>query len=160
MPLQTKLNYYFLFFYGIFLLFTSCSLKEKKPLKPKTNDTINFNKIDLYPTLPECEKIEQKFQKTCFYTAISKRIQKNLKFNKLKFDKSIKDSIIVEFLIDNKGKTKLIAIKHSNLLLKKDSLDFYIQKSFQKLPIVKPAIKMGIPVNAKFYIPIVVNSGD
>ena len=157
MPFQIPFKSNYLYAMVILVwFFTSC-----KPIKkeiPKQESTpINFNKIDLYPVLPECNKIAPRLQKACFYTAISKRIKQNLGINKLQFKTPFRDSISVLFVIDTIGKSKLISISHQSEIYK-DTLDFFIKKSFNNLPTMQPAVKMGIPVSAQFRVPIVIST--
>jgi hypothetical protein len=133
----------------------SCTQKKANNSISTINPNIDYTKIDLFPILPKCKNISQTNQKECFYNAISKRIKTNLNLNKIKFDVPTKDSIMVNFVIDSIGKAQVVSIIHTFNNYKKDSLDFYIKTSFNKLPIMQPAIKMGIPVNAQFRIPIV-----
>ena len=136
-------------------VFNSCNTSNSKKKVSTVQTVIDYSKIDLFPALPECKNIPQNQLKNCFFKNISKRIKSNLNLNQINFNDSNKDSIIVNFVIDTIGKTRIISIKHSLDSVKKDSLDFYIKKSFNKLPIMQPAIKMGIPVNAQFRIPII-----
>lgn len=157
MPFQILFKYSYLYTMVVLAWFLTSCKPTKKEIPKQENTSINFNKIDLYPVLPECKKIAPRLQKNCFYTAISKRIKQNLGVNNLQFKTPFKDSVSVLFVIDTIGKSKLISITHQSEIYK-DTLDFFIKKSFKSLPRMQPAVKMGIPVSAQFAVPIVITS--
>jgi len=149
-----------LLYLTLLFLTTSCSYNNKKENSSSLDTNIDYTKIDLYPVLPECKNISKKLQKACFYNAISKRIQANLNIKKIKYDTAIKDTVTVFFVIDSTGNNRIKAIEHSTLYPKKDSVNYFIYQSFKSLPKMKPAVKMGILVNAQFNIHIVINSNE
>ncbi len=153
MYIKTTLFYWI---FPLFILFFSCKPVNNTSVK-KIQPSINYTKIDLYPVLPECAKIETRLQKTCFYQAIAKRIQQNITQKNIRLNTKTKDSIIVEFTIDTLGVAKITSIQHhyNNHTKIEDSI---IKNSFQNLPKMKPAIKMGIPVKAQFTIPIIIRT--
>jgi hypothetical protein len=155
---EKEVYFFYKLFYAlyIFLSFYSCKPTPEKESIKSTDITIYFNKIDLYPVLPECSKIEVKLQKHCFYKAISKRITTYLSDKKLKFKTPVKDSVLVSFTVDTLGYSKITSIKHFTNLEIKNYLDSVIKVSFNQLPKMKPAIKTGVPVKAQFKIPIVI----
>ena len=152
-----KKNSLFYWIFPSFILFLSCKPVNNTSLK-KIQPVINYKKIDLYPVLPECTKIETGLQQTCFYQAIAKRIQQNITQKNIQLNTKISDSIIVDFTIDTLGLATIISIEHHYNNKKLKTLDSIVKSSFKNLPKMKPAIKMGIPVKAQFTIPIIIHT--
>lgn len=140
------------------VLFLSCKRSGNSNSFKNLENKIDYKKIDLYPVLPECSKIKAKLQKACFYQAISKRIHQNISTKNIQLNSKIKDSISVSFIIDTIGIATISSIEHHYNYNNSKVLDSIITISFKKLPKMKPAIKMGIPVKAKFTIPIIIST--
>ncbi|MDO9260517.1 MAG: hypothetical protein Q7U08_01060 [Flavobacteriaceae bacterium] len=152
-----------IFFLPILMFFISCEyLSYKKPTQvaiPKM-DSIDYSKIDDYPVFPECDSIpSQDKQRICFQMEMSKYIY--LSLNQLNINAKIafNDTIIVKIVVDNTGKTKLSSIQKTNKITQNlPKLDSIIKASLQHLPVLKPAIKRGIPVSAEFSLPIIIKT--
>ena len=69
---------------------------------------------------------------------------------------AVNDTILVDFVMEDTGSITLMNI-HNDAALRKQLPDFekQIKNSLGSLPKIQPALKRGIPVRAKFRIPIV-----
>lgn len=145
-------------------LFSSCKKirnynNDKSPNKYK-KDSLDLTKLDAYPLLPECDSLSDRhLQKQCFYNKISLRIQNSLIDHSFKTNNNLTGKIFVKINIDNKGKSQvkdiIMPIEINNSLPYLDSL---IHQTIKDLPLVKPAVKMGIPVKCEFILPIQINN--
>jgi hypothetical protein len=152
-----------IFFLPILMFFISCEyLSYKKPTQvaiPKM-DSIDYSKIDDYPVFPECDSIpSQDKQRICFQMEMSKYIYLSLNQLNINAKTAFNDTIIVKIVVDNTGKTKLSSIQKTNKITQNlPKLDSIIKASLQHLPVLKPAIKRGIPVSAEFSLPIIIKT--
>ncbi|MCF6349822.1 MAG: hypothetical protein L3J23_02175 [Flavobacteriaceae bacterium] len=146
----------------IMILSVSCKdifLKEEKNTLHQilNEEEIDYNSIDAYPLLPECKKHTNRVQqKECFYQKLTSRIQNSLDTNSLELSNNITGDIMVIIKVSAVGKATVESIIFSD----KESLpklDSLIYASIIKLPILEPAIKLGIPVNSEFLLPIIIN---
>lgn len=148
----------------IFLTFLliSCSFFQKKEFAPTTviDTVINYHSIDVFPLFPSCDSIpSQEKQKICTQIKLSEHMYASLKKSNIVAENYINDTIFVKLKIDKKGLVSL-----SNLQATKEiqqqlpNLDSLINDGIKNLPILKPAIKRGIPVTTEFTLPIVVKN--
>jgi hypothetical protein len=158
-----KLNLFFL----IGLLFFTVSCKEYLFKKSDNNsltkteeDIINYSSLDAYPLLPECANITNRIlQKDCFYKQLTSRIQASLDKNLMEINQNIQDTIWVKININSFGKTRVKTIIVSDAVKEYlPKLDGMLHVSIEKLPILKPAIKLGIPVTSEFSLPILLQN--
>lgn len=137
---------------------SSCNyfFQKKEDLKTIDITPIDFKSVDAYPLLPECEQFSsRKLQQSCFYKFISRRIESALSKQKIILSTDLqKDTIKTTIIINSKGK---ISVKSINLEDKEDNKSIInaINQSVDAMPIIKPAIKAGIPVTTAFVLPIV-----
>ena len=69
------------------------------------------------------------------------------------------DTILVRLKIDNKGKSILTNIRSTDFIKQEiPKLDSLINSGIKNLPLLKPAIKRGMPVATEFTLPIVVKN--
>lgn len=156
----------YVLYISLFVLLSSCELfvsKEKKTqeLVNKEMLEIDWNDIDSYPLFENCDETLTKMgQRECFEREVLSHCAKSLKdveFTLL----SGSDSIIqVDFLVDQEGHISILEIqKDSTIDTQMPNFDQLIKQSLQKMPPLAPALKRGIPVKAKFRIPILLNTG-
>lgn len=147
---------FFVFF--ILILFTSC---DKIPFFKKqevhTLDTIvDFTSVDLSPSFKVCDSlVDQQKKSDCFRTTIHQKIGEELQQYQLKSEDSINETILLDIVIDSKGKIELHSLQSSETLKNElPELDSLLKTSVNKLPKIYPAIKRGIPVTTKYQLPI------
>ena len=142
------------------LLFTSCEFFQKKELATGVviDTIIDYNSIDTFPLFPNCDSIpSQEKQKICSQIKLSEHIYASLSEYKIVTSKQVNDTILIRLKIDNNGKSTLTNI-HSSEFIKQviPNLDSLINSGIKNLPLLKPAIKRGLPVATEFTLPIVV----
>ncbi len=155
-----------LFFLIVLLLFTvSCkeylvNKRDDNSLTKTEENAINYSSLDAYPLLPECVNITNRIlQKDCFYKQLTSRIQNTLDENLLAINQNIQDTIWVKININSLGKTRVkTIIVTDNIKEYLPKLDSVLNISIDKLPILKPAIKLGIPVTSEFSLPILLQN--
>jgi len=145
--------------------FFSCDLfesKEKKTQKLVNQEllTIDWNDVDNYPLFETCDELSSKTsQRECFETQLLKHFSATLKEFEFTIDPNSNNTVFVDFLIDQDGKISVTNInKDKSINDKMPGFDGIISQSLRSLPPLAPALKRGIPVSAKFRIPIVLNS--
>ncbi|WP_289038698.1 hypothetical protein [uncultured Zobellia sp.] len=145
----------------LFLL-TACNWSASK--EEKTQELVNkeilsidWEDVDQYPLFADCDEIASKQeQKQCFMATLLKHFSKTLEESDFVVEEAVKDTIFVDFLMEASGAISLLDIDKGNIT--EDQLpgfDQQIEKSLNSLPKIEPALKRGIPVRAKFRIPIV-----
>ncbi len=146
-------------------LLTACDWSAKREkrtqeLVDQEIQAIDWEDVDQYPLFADCDELDSKFeQKKCFMETLLRHFSKSLQNSDLVLEKEIKDTIFVNFRMEDTGAITLINIKNDEQLSQQVP-DFrnQIEKSLNSLPKIEPALKRGIPVSAKFRIPIVLNS--
>ncbi|WP_041633046.1 hypothetical protein [Maribacter sp. HTCC2170] len=143
----------------------SCDLfesKEKKTQKLVNQEmlSIDWNDVDNYPLFDTCDESTTKTsQRVCFETELLKYFSATLSEFEFVIDPDIDNTVFVDFLIDQEGRISVTNIEKDKAINKEmPEFDGIISQSIKNLPPLAPALKRGIPVNAKFRIPIVLNS--
>lgn len=154
------MKYYFLLL--VILLFNSCQFFEKqipseKELLAKELNEINWKEVDEFPSLSDCERIEDKIQRNqCFFELLTQLIQEKLSIDTLSVLYPELDTIEV----------KVTVFPNSTLQFEpqfpKDSvaydtikIDSILKARLVDFPKVNPAIKRGIPVKTQFILPVI-----
>ena len=151
--------------YSIFLvviLFSSCQYFDKqvpseKELLQKELKTINWKEVDEFPSVADCEKIENKTQRQqCFFEYMTQLIQEKLSVDTLSILYPELDTIEVKVIIFAN------ATMQFEPLFSKDSvaydtvkIDSILKARLVDFPRVNPAIKRGIPVKTQFILPVI-----
>ncbi|MCF6278721.1 MAG: hypothetical protein L3J14_00055 [Flavobacteriaceae bacterium] len=143
-------------------LLTSCEFFKKKEFTPTIAiDTIvDYNSVDVFPLFPSCDSIpSQEKQKICSQIKLSEHIYASLSDYQIVTSEIINDTILVKINIDKTGKTSLTDLQSSEFIKSQiPKLDSLISRGINSLPLLKPAIKRGIPVTTEFTLPIVVKN--
>jgi hypothetical protein len=109
---------------------------------------------------PTCDSIpSQEKQKICSQIKLSEQIYASLSTQEIISTDKLNDTILIKLNIDNSGKvslSSLIANDHINQQI--PNLDSLIESGIEKLPLLKPAIKRGMPVTTEFTLPIIVKN--
>lgn len=143
-------------------LLTSCEFFQKKKLTTVTpiDTIIDYHSVDVFPLFPSCDSIpSQEKQKICSQIKLSEHIYAVLKEYEIVTSEKINDTLFVKIKIDKKGKTTLSNLQSSEFIRTQiPDLDSLIESGIRSLPILKPAIKRGMPVTTEFTLPIVVKN--
>ena len=149
----------------LLILLQSCQYFEKKvpnekELLDKQMKEINWNEVDEYPSVADCEKLKDVAQrKQCFFEFLTTTIQQKLAVDSLSTMFSQLDTIEV----------KVTVLPNSSLQFEpqfpKDSvaydtikIDSILHVRLVDFPKVNPAIKRGIPVKTQFVLPVIIKS--
>ena len=149
----------------LLILLQSCQYFEKKvpnekELLDKQIKEINWNEVDEYPSVADCEKLKDVAQrKQCFFEFLTTTIQQKLAVDSLSTMFSQLDTIEV----------KVTVLPNSSLQFEpqfpKDSvaydtikIDSILRARLVDFPKVNPAIKRGIPVKTQFVLPVIIKS--
>ncbi|MGB5203379.1 MAG: hypothetical protein WBN63_04245 [Eudoraea sp.] len=140
-------------------LFTSTEVKTQK-LVEKELQAINWNDVDQYPLFDDCDETASKAsQKECFENTLLLHFSMTLQEFEFILDKDVEEAVYVDFLVDKEGKITVLNIDKNSLIQEQiPEFDGIVSRSLKSLPELGPALKRGIPVNAKFRIPIILNS--
>jgi hypothetical protein len=143
-------------------LFSSCQYFEKKvpsekELLKKELKAINWKEVDEYPSISECEKIDDKPQRQqCFFDCMSQLIQEKLSVDTLSVLCPELDTIEVKVTVFPN------AILEFEPQFPKDSvaydrikIDSILKSRLIDFPKINPAIKRGMPVKTQFIIPVI-----
>lgn len=142
------------------LLLVSCEFFQKKELDADAmvDTIIDYKSVDNFPLFPDCEGIPSPDkQQICSQIKLSENIYASLASAKITTLRKVNDTVYLKLKISSKGKVLLTDYKASVLLQNQiPSLDSLIQSGVDNLPLLKPAIKRGIPVATAFTLPIII----
>ena len=145
------------------LALTSCSYFEKQvpneqELLQKELKAINWNQVDEYPSIAECEKLTDATQrKQCFFEFLSSTIQQKLDTDTLSVLYPELDTIEVKITV-NPDATLVFEpqFPQDSTAYDKEKIDSILRVRITDLPKINPAIKRGIPVKTQFILPVII----
>ncbi len=157
------MKHYYLFL--LITLFSSCQYLKKqvpseKELLQKELKGINWKEVDEYPSVSDCENIDNKEQRhQCFFEVLTQLIQQKLSSDTLSVLYPKLDTIEVKVTIFPN------ATMHFEPQFPKDSvaydrikIDSILKARLVDFPKVNPAIKRGVPVKTQFILPVIIKA--
>jgi hypothetical protein len=149
----------------ILIGFSSCSLFESKDKKTQKMveqelEQIDWTNVDDYPLFSDCdETVSKSLQKSCFEEKLVAHLASDLQDFELTSESEIKDVVFLDFKIESDGRIRVVNIENKEIFgPQTEKFEIRIMESLRHLPPIEPALKRGIPVSAKFRIPIFLNS--
>ncbi len=146
-------------------LFTSCdwfSSKEEKVQKLVDEElkSIDWNDVDQYPLFADCDETASKLdQKACFESVVLVHFSSVIQDFEFVMEETINDTIYVDFLTDHEGAITVLEVEKNEIITTHvPEFEAIVIQTLKTLPKAAPALKRGIPVSAKFRIPVILNS--
>lgn len=144
------------------LVLQSCNYLDKqipseKELLNKQLKEINWNQVDEYPSVMECEKLTDESQrKQCFFEFLTSTIQQKLNADTLSVLYPELDTIEVKVTIFPNA-TMLFEpqFPQDSVAYNKVKIDSILHTRLVDFPKVNPALKRGIPVKTQFILPVI-----
>ncbi|WP_269686450.1 hypothetical protein [Flavobacterium lacustre] len=149
-------------FFLVCILFNSCQYFDKqipseKELLQKELKAINWKEVDEYPSLLDCEKIEDKKQRQqCFFEILTQLIQEKLSTDTLSVLYPELDTIEVRVTIFPDATMQFEPqFPKDSVAYDTIKIDSILKARLVDFPKVNPAIKRGIPVKTQFILPVI-----
>ncbi|TDD76404.1 hypothetical protein [Flavobacterium caseinilyticum] len=151
---------YFLFL--VFLTFNSCQYFDKqipseKELLQKELKSINWKEVDEYPSVVDCEKIDDKKQRQqCFFEVLTQLIQQKLSVDTLSVLYPELDTIEVKVTVFPNATLQFEPqFPKDSVAYDTIKIDSILKARLIDFPKINPAIKRGIPVKTQFILPVI-----
>lgn len=146
----------------VFLFFNSCQYFDKqvpseKELLQKELKAINWKEVDEYPSVVDCDKIEDKKQrKQCFFEVMTQLIQEKLCSDTLTSLYPELDTIEVKVTIFPNATLKFEPqFPKDSVAYDTVKIDSILRARLVNFPKINPAIKRGLPVKTQFILPVI-----
>ncbi|NBU80281.1 MAG: hypothetical protein EBS55_01365 [Flavobacteriaceae bacterium] len=143
----------------------SCQYFEKKvpnekELLDKQLKEINWNEVDEYPSVADCEKLSDETQrKQCFFEFLTTTIQQKLAIDTLSILFPKLDTIEVKVTVfPNSTMEFEPQFPKDSVAYDTIKIDSILHVRLVDFPKVNPAIKRGIPVKTQFVLPVIIKS--
>lgn len=143
----------------------SCQYFEKKvpnekELLDKQLKEINWNEVDEYPSVADCEKLTNATQrKQCFFEFLTTTIQQKLAVDTLSTMFPKLDTIEVKVTVfPNSTMEFEPQFPKDSIAYDTIKIDSILHVRLVDFPKVNPAIKRGIPVKTQFVLPVIIKS--
>ncbi|WP_333599220.1 hypothetical protein [Flavobacterium sp.] len=144
-------------------LFQSCQYFEKKvpsekELLEKRMKEINWQEVDEYPSVSDCETLTDEAQrKQCFFEFLTTTIQQKLAVDTLATMFPKLDTIEVKVtVLPNASLTFEPQFPKDSVAYDTIKIDSILHARLVDFPKVNPAIKRGIPVKTQFVLPVII----
>jgi hypothetical protein len=146
----------------VFIFFNSCQYFDKqipseKELLQKELKSINWKEVDEYPSVVDCEKIEDKKQRQqCFFEVLTLLIQEKLSVDTLSILYPELDTIEVKVTVFPNATIQFEPqFPKDSVAYDKIKIDSILKARLVDFPKINPAIKRGIPVKTQFILPVI-----
>lgn len=139
----------------LILLLSSCQyfgekVPTEKELLEKRMKEINWQKVDKFPSISNCDVlVDENQQKQCFFDFLKQTIQEKINVELPKKQHQKTDTIAVKVTVLGNGILKLGTENNTKI-------DSILKTNLIGFPRISPAIKQGIFVKTQFDLPIVV----
>ncbi|MBC7748628.1 MAG: hypothetical protein H7Z76_08670 [Methylotenera sp.] len=154
------MKHYYLFL--VFIFFNSCQYFDKqipseKELLQKELKSINWKEVDEYPSVVDCEKIDNKAQRQqCFFEVLTQLIQEKLSVDTLSVLYPELDTIEVKVTIFPSATMQFEPqFPKDSVAYDTIKIDSILKARLIDFPKINPAIKRGIPVKTQFILPVI-----
>lgn len=147
-------------FLSSFLL-NSCQYIKKqvpseKELLKKELQTINWNEVDEFPSIANCDSLQNKTQKKqCFFEYLTQLIQEKLSIDTVSVLYPELDTINVKVTVLANSTIQFETQLNDSLSYNAAKIDSILQIRLVGFPKINPAIKRGIPVKTQFILPVI-----
>lgn len=149
----------------LLLFLQSCQYFEKqvpdeKELLDKQMKEINWNEVDEYPSVSDCEKLTDAAQrKQCFFEFLTTTIQEKLAVDTLSILFPKLDTIEVKVTIFPNATLQFEPqFPKDSVAYDTIKIDSILHARLIDFPKINPAIKRGIPVKTQFTLPVIIKS--
>ena len=146
----------------VIILFNSCQYFDKqvpseKELLQKELKAINWKEVDEYPSMEDCDKIEDKKQRQqCFFEVLTQLIQEKLCNDTLAMLYPELDTIEVKVTVFPNATMKFEPqFPRDSVAYDKVKIDSILTARLVDFPKINPAIKRGLPVKTQFILPVI-----
>ena len=150
---------------ALLILLQSCQYFEKKvpneqELLDKQMKEINWNEVDEYPSVADCEKLKDVAQrKKCFFEFLTAAIQQKLAVDTLSSMFPQLDTIEVKVTVfPNSTMQFEPQFPKDSVAYDTIKIDSILHARLVDFPKVNPAIKRGIPVRTQFVLPVIIKT--
>ena len=146
-------------------LVPSCQYFDKqvpneKELLEKRMKEINWDEVDEYPSVADCEKItDVTMRNQCFFEFIANEIQQKLSIDTLavlfpKLDTiEVKVTVFPDATLQFEPQFPKDSVAYDTV-----KIDSILRTKLVDFPKINPAIKRGIPVKTQFVLPVIIKS--
>lgn len=149
----------------LLLLLQSCQyfdgkVPNEKELLEKRMAEINWDQVDEYPSVSECEKITDKaLRKQCFFEYLASTIQDKLSIDTLSVLYPELDTIEVKVTVFPDAQlTFEPQFPKDSVVYDTIKIDSILRKKLVDFPKINPALKRGIPVKTQFILPVIIKT--
>lgn len=147
----------------LLIILQSCQYFDKqvpneKELLDKQLKEINWNEVDEYPSVKDCEKLTDAAQrKQCFFEYLTAEIQQKLAVDTLATLFPQLDTIEVKVTVFPNATMKFEPqFPKDSVAYDTIKIDSILHARLIDFPKVNPAIKRGIPVKTQFVLPVII----
>jgi hypothetical protein len=119
--------------------------------------SINWKEVDEYPSVVDCDKIEDKKQREqCFFEVLTQLIQEKLSNDTLAILYPELDTIEVKVTVFPNATMKFEPqFPKDSVMYDKVKIDSILKARLVGFPKINPAIKRGLPVKTQFILPVI-----
>lgn len=132
-------------------------MPSEKELLQKELKSINWKEVDEYPSVVDCEKIDNKAQRQqCFFEVLTQLIQEKLSVDTLSVLYPELDTIEVKVTIFPNATMQFEPqFPKDSVAYDTIKIDSILKARLIDFPKINPALKRGIPVKSQFILPVI-----
>ena len=146
-------------------LMTSCDWLAPGDVKTRKwveleMQSINWEELDQYPLFDNCDEMAGKLeQKSCFERTLLSQFTGTLSDFEFVLDTTVQDTLYLDFLVSHEGELLVLDIEHNEKVADQiPEFEGVVVQCLKVMPRPQPALKRGIPVSAKFRIPMIIET--
>lgn len=123
-------------------------------------NALDLSEVEVYPTLDSCKALLENSQiKTCFEETVTSTFFQELEKHSFIVTEDISGTLLVDFIVKEDGVYCIDSLKITPEIRKEiPDLEKWIHEAALKLPKAQAATKRGVPVKARFKIPVILET--
>ena len=132
-------------------------MPSEKELLQKELKAINWKEVDEYPSVVDCEKIEDRNQRQqCFFEILTQLIQEKLSVDTVSVLYPELDTIEVKVTVFPNATMQFEPqFPKDSVAYDTIKIDSILKARLVDFPKINPAVKRGIPVKTQFILPVI-----
>lgn len=130
---------------------------DKEVLLKKELENIDWQQVDEYPSVAECEKLENKeLRKSCFFEFLSTALQQKLTEDTVAVGSVSADTLQVRVTVFPDSTIQFEPeFPADSLTYDMRKVDSILKARTSDMPKINPALKRGMPVRSQFVLPVI-----
>ena len=120
-------------------------------------EALDLSEVEVYPTLDSCNSVLENAEiRKCFEETVTTTFFRELEKHQFVVTEDVSGTLVVDFVVKEDGTYCIDSLKVTQQIRREiPNLEQWIHEAALQLPRAQAATKRGVPVKARFKIPVI-----